>query len=132
MHLCGHLEDPDSLVLTEDDYLDFAISLSKNEDLIPSKIRRSFVRCFLLFLGYRFRDPDLWVTLRCLSTNLSRNSYSKRKLHIAVHLTDLESFNNRETAVDFLKNYFETQYVSVCFMPLQEFLKELQRRWEAS
>src|SRR5262249_19174593 len=38
-HLFGRLREPDSLVLTEDDYFDFLIGATRNNQLIPDVVR---------------------------------------------------------------------------------------------
>jgi hypothetical protein len=39
-HLHGHTEFAESMVLTEDDYLDFLVNISKDEDLLPREFRK--------------------------------------------------------------------------------------------
>ena len=55
-HLHGHQEVPESLVLTEDDYLEFLMKISRDQELIPPRIQRAFCGTSLLFLGYRLVD----------------------------------------------------------------------------
>ena len=54
-HLFGRLSDPDSLVLTEDDYFDYLIGVTSRNDLIPGVVRRALADSALLFLGFRTR-----------------------------------------------------------------------------
>lgn len=49
-YLFGHVDDPSSVVVTEDDHLDFLIRTSQDEKLIPSVIQRTFTNYTLLFL----------------------------------------------------------------------------------
>jgi SIR2-like domain len=46
-HLHGHLGLPESIVLTEDDYLDFLVAVSRNENLLPHQIQKALAgrRC---------------------------------------------------------------------------------------
>jgi len=41
-HLFGHHRRPRSLVLTEDDYFDFLIGVTRDKDLVPVGVRRAF------------------------------------------------------------------------------------------
>ena len=52
-HLFGRLGEPDSLVITEDDYFDYLIGVTSNNDLIPGVVRRGAGR-----LGPAL--PGLW------------------------------------------------------------------------
>jgi len=51
-HLHGHNEAPESLVLTEDDYLDFLVNISRDQDLLPPRIQEALSGASLLFVGY--------------------------------------------------------------------------------
>lgn len=72
-HLHGHLKAPESLVLTEDDYLDFLVNISQEQDLIPARIRRAFRETSLLFLGYKLADWDFRVLFRSLVGYLDKS-----------------------------------------------------------
>src|SRR5258708_2955176 len=55
-HLHGHDKLAESLVLTEDDYLDFLSSLARDQLLIPARIQEALTQSALLFIGYRLAD----------------------------------------------------------------------------
>ncbi len=61
-HLHGFDERPDSLVLTEDDYLQFLVAISRLKgqptDPIPRRIRQAISDSALILLGY---DLDSWA-----------------------------------------------------------------------
>ena len=72
-HLHGHIDDFDSFVLTEDDYLDFMVNARRYESVqatevqvIPPKVNELISTTSLLFLGYGLRDWNLRVLLRAL------------------------------------------------------------------
>lgn len=69
-HLHGHIDDPDSFVLTEDDYLDFMVNARRYEaasdmslQALPPKVDELISTTSLLFLGYGLRDWNLRVLL---------------------------------------------------------------------
>jgi len=78
-HLHGSDENEDSLVLTEDDYLDFLVNMSRNERMLPPRIERALTEASLLFIGYRLRDVNFRVIYRGLVQKLDG---SRRRLSI--------------------------------------------------
>ena len=52
-NLYGHIDEPDSLVLTEDDYLDFLVKIARSGNrLIPGPVQDALTNSSLLFLGF--------------------------------------------------------------------------------
>jgi len=80
-HLHGVIDSPETMVLTEDNYIDFLVRLNSKEGfstdrdnlpVLPSQISKIFSANHLLFLGYSLNDINLNVLLRSL-----RQSYAK-------------------------------------------------------
>lgn len=61
-HLHGFDKHPASLVLTEDDYMEFLVAISQNvgrgADPIPLRVRQSMADSSLVLLGYNLRNWD--------------------------------------------------------------------------
>jgi hypothetical protein len=57
-HLFGFEQYPDTLVLSEDDYIDFLVELSHKPDLIPSYLRTALDESTLLLLGFQVEAWD--------------------------------------------------------------------------
>lgn len=55
-HLYGRLENPDSLVLTEDDYFEWLTAWIDKKLVIPGVVRSALTRNSLMFLGYRLDE----------------------------------------------------------------------------
>ena len=66
IHLHGTLDVPESIVLTEDDYLDFLVAVSRREDVLPPQIQGALASTSLLFLGYKLADANFRVLHRGL------------------------------------------------------------------
>lgn len=129
-HLHGHTEVSESLVLTEDDYLDFLVSVSKDQDLLPARIQRAFTGTSLLFLGYGIADWDFRVLFRSLVSYLER---SIGRAHVSVQLVPGEnraSEAQRAKAQEYLDRYFGELKIRVYWGTCREFATELRRRWE--
>lgn len=121
-HLHGHLEVPESLVLTEDDYLDFLVAVSRDDELLPHQVQRALAGTSLLFVGYRLSDWDFRVIHRGL---VMAGEQSLRRLSVTVQLP------RAEPARDYLDKYFGAMKVRVYWGSATEFMRELRERWQA-
>lgn len=119
-HLHGHLSNPESIVLTEDDYLDFLIAISRDENLLPHQIRRALAGASLLFVGYGLADWDFRVLHRGL---VMAGEKSLRRLSVTVQL------DREDPAREYLDMYFSQMNVRVFWGTADTFMAELGRRW---
>jgi len=126
-HLHGFYEIPDSLVLTEDDYLDFLIAISKDKKLLPPRIQEAFTGASLLFLGYRIADWDFRVLFRILTEYLEK-SISRTHLSVQLVTEDLPE-PQKKSAQEYLDRYFDKLAIQVYWHDCREFAKELRTRW---
>jgi hypothetical protein len=128
-HLHGIYEIPQSLVLTEDDYLDFLVAVSKDQNLLPPRIQAAFTDTSLLFLGYRIADWDFRVFFRILAEYLE---ISIRKKHYSVQLVPGDiSEAQKEKAQKYLDRYFADLEINVYWQDCRKFASELRKQWEA-
>jgi hypothetical protein len=112
-HLYGHIGNRDSLVLTERDYMEFLINVSKNEDLISGIIQKAISTTSLIFLGYHLDDWDFQILYHMIVKYLERNS---RKSFMSVQLVPLgeqASAKQRERAGKLFAYYFSNRRVNV-------------------
>jgi hypothetical protein len=120
-HLHGHDGVPESLVLTEDDYIDFLVNISRRLDLLPARIQQAMTGSSLLFIGYRLADMDFRVLFRGLVESLDR---SLRRVSVAVQLPP-EDAEQKKYWVD----YFDEMKVRVYWGDAKKFAMELRDRW---
>ena len=71
VYLMGNVEtptpqNPTSLVITENDYFNYLIEVSRNPDAIPCNVRTALVNGSLMFLGFRLEDWDFRVLFRTI------------------------------------------------------------------
>jgi hypothetical protein len=72
-HIFGSENIPDSLVLTEEDYLRFLIRVNEDRDLIPIFVREAIYRGTPLLIGYNWESWPFRVLLQgVLSHNIDR------------------------------------------------------------
>lgn len=127
-HLHGHVDDPESLVLTEDDYLDFLISIGRDEDLLPPGILEAFTTTSLLFVGYGLNDWNFRVLFRSVVGYLAK---WKKRVHISVQLEPLPESApkaQRDNAMDYLNRYFQDLNIRVYWGDARDFTKDLRKR----
>jgi TIR domain-containing protein/SIR2-like protein len=73
-HLHGDMDHPHSMVLTEQDYLDFISNISnsdRNPIMLPGIVRKSFATSSQLFIGFTLNDMNSRILFRSISGFLS-------------------------------------------------------------
>lgn len=125
-HMHGNTAVPHSMVLTEDDYLDFLIKMGEDKDLLPKRIRRAFTENSLLFLGYSLTDANFRVVFRSLVSYMRGNF---GKAHVSVQLTpDGLPEAQLENALKYLDSYFQKLKIHVYWGTCQEFTADLREK----
>ena len=127
-HLFGHHARPRSLVLTEDDYFDFLIGVTRDKDLVPVGVRRAFADSSLMFLGFRLDEWDFRVLFRSI-VNQEGDRRSEHT-HVAVQIDPEEGRSMEpERARRYLESYFQSSNVTIYWGSTESFLKELRDAW---
>ncbi|MEO6810136.1 MAG: SIR2 family protein [Isosphaeraceae bacterium] len=125
-HLHGHTT-PDSLVLTEDDYLSFLASL-QDPALLPGPVRMALAEAkSLLFLGYRLADWNIRVLLQGL-----RGLSGQSSLSVMVMLPPEGSDADRQQKLQsYMERYYAAARLKVYWGTAREFCGELAGRLKA-
>jgi SIR2-like domain len=125
-HLHGRLGIPESMVLTEDDYLEFLVTLAERSEpdqysaLIPHQVARALSNTSLIFIGYGLKDWDFRVLHRGL---VMRGNSVLRRMSVTVQL------ERTSEAQDYLDKYFERNAVSVFWGQATTFTSDLREKW---
>ena len=106
------------MVLTEDDYLEFVVNLTRYPDLLPAPIQGAFAGASLLFIGYSLQDWTFKVLFKGLVGSLEN---STRRMNLAVQLKP-----DTAPAEEYLNDYFRDQDVGVYWGTATEFAKRLR------
>lgn len=129
-HLFGHLREPDSVVLTEDDYFDYLIGVTSNRNLVPAAVRRALANTSLLFLGFDLTGWDFRVLFRSIVDQEGGRALRKRYAHVAAQIDPQQGrFLEPDRARQYLESYFQGAEISIYWGSAQAFVRELQRRW---
>lgn len=133
-HLHGSFEHPPSMVLTEEDYLEFLITLAKDRGMgsnrvVPTQVLPAMTRRPLLFLGYSLRDWSFRTLFRGLHSTLSE---VQRRRHVSIQLAPLRGGDmaTRRRAEDYLRAYYDQLRISVHWDTVDRFCIELAKRLE--
>jgi hypothetical protein len=122
-HLHGMLDVIDSLVLTQDDYLDFLVAISAERELLPLQIREALQQTTLMFVGYGLGDWNFRVLHRSL---VMGPTASQRRLSVTVQ------FPGSDAEKAYLERYFGLMSLKVYWGRARDFTHELRTRWEAA
>jgi hypothetical protein len=127
-HLFGRLDDPDSLVLTEDDYFEWLKAWVAGRELVPGVITRQLTTRSLLFLGYHLDDWEFRTVFQCIkSIPASTHRFTKNR-HVGVQLSPGGHMVEPEAAQEYLESYFRNDMISIYWSDTRTFLDEYRRR----
>jgi len=132
-HLHGHLDVLQSLVLTEDDYLDFLIKMTTDTKLVPAPVCAALAGTSLLFIGYSMADWNFRVLLRGLIGSLGA-SLGYASIAVQLPPKGLSQAQQRQ-AQEYLSEYFshiQRLKFQIYWGEGKAFTSELRRRWEAA
>jgi hypothetical protein len=130
-HLLGTYDQPESLVLTEDDYFDFLIGITRNQDLVPKVVRRRLSDSALMFVGFRLDEWDFRVLYRSLLRAEGRGRRDEYT-HVAVQIDPEEGATiDAGLARRYLESYFHSARVSLYWGSTEHFVKGLKDAWGA-
>jgi hypothetical protein len=132
-HLHGSFRYPASLVLTEQDYVEFLVNLimergMNDQRIVPLQVLPALTRRPLLFIGYSLRDWSFRMLFHGLVQQVTN---VQRRRHVSVQLTPPTAAGDPEShqrAKDYLTDYFQQLNISVFWGSVADFCGELGRR----
>ncbi len=127
-HPFGRLSDPDSVVLTEDEYFQYLTGLQQHDnlDLLVKKLPHGIFSGTLLFLGFHLIDWEFRVLLQTLFAFESSKLF-RRKKHIAVIQLDQAGIKDIQGARDYLEQRLQESWdIRMYVGSPEDFIAELQ------
>jgi SIR2-like protein len=133
-YLHGSAQVPSSIVITEDDYLDFILWVTRhwkkqpNVSHIATQVKKALASNSLLFIGYSQKD---W-TFRVLMRTIRETGVNLGARHVAVQLSPLNADAtevDQEKVADYLTSYFARQRdnpVTLYWGNADDFLQDLK------
>jgi hypothetical protein len=130
--LFGHLRDPDSMVLTEEDYFHYLIGITLLQSRPkPSAVHHALADSGLMFLGFRIDDWDFRVFVHFLRSQQGAALLTRHK-HVAVQLDPEEGLGaDPAQARRYLEKYFGDWKIEIYWGSVEDFVQELNKRWPA-
>jgi hypothetical protein len=130
-HIFGISEEPESVVLTEDDYFDFLMGIAANKELIPIAVREAIADTGLIFLGFQLYDWSFRLLFRSLISQ-SRRSRHKRFTNVVGQIAPDDSRTlEPERAREYMKRYFQDADMDVFWGTVEDFTRVLVEQQEA-
>jgi hypothetical protein len=130
LHLFGTDTDLLSMVVTEDDHLDYLARISHDhEHFLPVSVYERLASTTLLFLGYRLEDLDLKIIMRGLLTNLDLTRWGM--LNVAVQLESSQRDEATEQdVIAYFQKYFSNARIDIYWGNTMQFMSDLSARWK--
>jgi hypothetical protein len=132
-HLYGQLSVPESMVITEDDYFDYLLSINnkaEGKNLTPSALGRALTANALLFIGFRLEDWGFRVLLRSI---YSKEGSSARLVGnaslpcVGAQITpDEDRMLKPEGAKAYFEKYLKSSNIDIFLGGVEEFVAELE------
>lgn len=128
-HLFGRLAEPKSVVLTEDNYFDYLLGVSRNNDLIPFYVRNALRNNSLLFVGFRMDEWNFRILFRSIVDK--KTEFMNEFVHMAAQIEPEEGrIIDPEGARRYLEEYFKNvASINLYWGTPEEFVKELWNQW---
>ena len=127
-HMFGHYQEPQSLVLSENDLLDFLLAVIASNPPLPNSLRRALQRngSSFLFVGFGIRHWYLRVLLKVLVRGLAINRTGGSSVAVEPLLQWMPELECQQTILFYQRG----TRIEVCDEDLTTFLSELDRRFK--
>ncbi len=120
-HMHGLDKYTQSMVMTEDDYLDFLVGISVDWEGVPLSVRQALTDSSLLLLGYGLRNWDFRVLFRGL---IKTSIDQRRPKSVSIQLPD------NDVEKTFLKNYLSLEAdLEVYWGNATDLMAEIYQGW---
>ena len=130
-HLFGLEDYPQTLVLSEDDFMNFLMSVAQDintqNPVVPLKLRQALAESPLLLLGYQLRDWDFRVLFRFI-LRFRREELSPRGMIIQLK-QDPKRIGTVEKALQYLSDYLDKNQFDVEWTNTETFIRKLWDEW---
>jgi hypothetical protein len=126
-HFFGAATYRDSIVLTQDNFVDALVSASRAGS-VPKDVNAALTSTTLLFLGFRLDDWAFRVLFRYIM-NQPGAQFLRKRAHVAVQVDPEESeFDDPGIARRYIARYLSDEKIRIYWGSVGDFVAELERR----
>lgn len=133
-HLYGLEDYPQTLVLSEDDYINFLISMVEDTDMqnpiVPLSLRKALRDSHLLLLGYRLADWEFRVLFSFILKFRKNDDFARRGMFIQLRQSE-RSIANVEKSIQYFGHYFDRKKFDIEWNNAEGFIQKLWADWNA-
>ena len=131
-HLYGLEDYPQTMVLSEDDYMNFLVAMAQDNDtqnpILPLRLRDILANKTLLLLGYQLRDWDFRVLFRFIAKYRNIEPPPQRGMIIQLK-QNKKQIGNSEKSIQYLSHYFDKKQFDVEWNEAERFIYDLSTKW---
>lgn len=127
-HLFGIDTDPSTLVLTEDNFLDYLLMSSQDMFAIPPRVAQALAYSSLLLLGYEWQSWEFKILCQGLLRE-RRGRSSRLSLSTLNAPETMEANQDDGSGKEYVEKYLQRHNINVHWGGWQELLAELWRRY---
>lgn len=137
IHLFGVLEEPESWVLSEDDFFEYLMWINRKDNAIPDLVSTAWATNPLMFLGFKIHDWTARVLLRSILNEdrwreiLRTGGVRPPYRSLAVQIQPGDDNLRPDGVRAYLRNLFPSNYFDLYWGSAENFLSELWKAWEA-
>ena len=134
-HVFGNFKYPDDLIVTEDDYFEFLMGVTRNETReaarIPPAVTAAIANSGWLMLGFQVDDWDFRVVLSSVLRQPGRRMGLNRRTSVAIQMNLTDEGVAFARTFDYLDRYFsKNKEVSLFWSSPEAFVNELWVRYK--
>jgi hypothetical protein len=131
-HLFGLENYPPTLVLSEDDYMNFLISVAEDTNTqnpnIPLRLREALAESRLILLGYNLQDWEFRVLFRFI-LKFRKSELSPRSTVIQLKPRP-KKIEDEKRSLDYLHRYFDIKQFGVKWTSADHYIQKLAEEWD--
>ncbi len=133
-HVFGNYHYPESLVITEDDYFEFLMEVTRNETQnrtrIPGAVASKIASSGWLLLGFQVEDWDFRVVLGSVLRQPGR-VISWWRTSVAIQMNPTDERIAPERTYKYLRKYLESQsHVNLFWSSPEQFMTQLMEHYD--
>src|SRR6266404_1035817 len=129
-HLYGVSSKPESLVLSEEDYLSHLVNVSRDERIIPPIIQQALSSSSILFLGFNVSDWNFLVLMSSLVPYLEQSLARAHFCVQSVPIPNEASAVRVEKIQEYFGRYFAAINIKIYWGAIRDFAVELRKHWQ--